>query len=164
MASETARSSARTAPSAAPTRSLSAAPVMPAVRGSAGVLTHIDIRKSGTAANARIARRRRLPLLTLRLPADAMTLPSPLPVSGPLRVKELNPAQVTAILGNDPRLIIPIGTCEQHGPHLPLGCDTIIVEHMCDDLSAEYGVLRLSSPASFPESRCVKSRCMGVRW
>jgi len=71
-----------------------------------------------------------------------MTLPSPLPVSGPLRVKELNPAQVTAVLGNDPRLIIPIGTCEQHGPHLPLGCDTIIVEHMADDLSAEYGVLR----------------------
>jgi creatinine amidohydrolase len=71
-----------------------------------------------------------------------MTLPSPLPSSGPLRVKELNPAQVSAILGNDPRLIIPIGTCEQHGPHLPLGCDTIIVEHMCDDLSAEYGVLR----------------------
>jgi len=59
-----------------------------------------------------------------------------------LRVKELNPAQVTAVLGNDPRLIIPIGTCEQHGPHLPLGCDTIIVEHMADDLSAEYGVLR----------------------
>src|SRR5438309_6024563 len=71
-----------------------------------------------------------------------MTLPSPIPVSGPLRVKELNPAQVTAILGNDPRLIVPIGTCEQHGPHLPLGCDTIIVEHLCDDLSAEYGVLR----------------------
>jgi creatinine amidohydrolase/Fe(II)-dependent formamide hydrolase-like protein len=71
-----------------------------------------------------------------------MTLPSPIPVSGPLRVKELNPAQVTAILGNDPRLIIPIGTCEQHGPHLPLGCDTIIVERMADDLSAEYGVLR----------------------
>jgi creatinine amidohydrolase len=115
---------------------------VPAARGSAGVLTHIAIRKSGIAADARIARRRRLPLLTLRLPADAMTLPSPLPVSGPLRVKELNPAQVTAILGNDPRLIIPIGTCEQHGPHLPLGCDTIIVEHMCDDLSAEYGVLR----------------------
>ena len=100
------------------------------------------MRKSGIAHKARIARRRRLPLLTSRLPTDAMTLPSPLPVSGPLRVKELNPAQVTAVLGNDPRLIIPIGTCEQHGPHLPLGCDTIIVERMADDLSAEYGVLR----------------------
>src|SRR3954465_3476818 len=71
-----------------------------------------------------------------------MTLPSPIPVSGPLRVKELNPAQISAVLGNDPRLIIPIGTCEQHGPHLPLGCDTIIVERVADDLSAEYGVLR----------------------
>ena len=71
-----------------------------------------------------------------------MTLPSPLPESGPLRVKELNPSQIAAILGNDPRLIIPVGTCEQHGPHLPLGCDTIIVERMADDLSAEYGVLR----------------------
>lgn len=76
------------------------------------------------------------------LPADAMTLPSALPDSGPLRVKELNPSQIATILGHDPRLIIPIGTCEQHGPHLPLGCDTIIVEHMADDLSAEYGVLR----------------------
>src|SRR5947199_1573917 len=70
-----------------------------------------------------------------------MTLPSPIPVSGPLRVKELNPAQVTAILGNDPRLILPVGTCEQHGPHLPLGCDTIIVERLARDLSAEFGVL-----------------------
>lgn len=117
-------------------------PTTPAVPGRTGVRTHIAIRKSGIADNARIAPRRRVPLLTFRLPTDAMTLPSPLPVSGPLRVKELNPAQVTAVLGNDPRLIIPIGTCEQHGPHLPLGCDTIIVEHMADDLSAEYGVLR----------------------
>src|SRR5665811_278229 len=71
-----------------------------------------------------------------------MTPPSSIPVSGQLRVKELNPEKIIAILGNDPPLIIPIGTCEQHGPHLPLGCDTIIVEHMADDLSAEYGVLR----------------------
>jgi creatinine amidohydrolase len=106
------------------------------------VRTQSASRKSGIAATASIARRRTVPLLTFRLPPDAMTLPSPLPDSGPLRVKELNPAQISAILGNDPRLIIPIGTCEQHGPHLPLGCDTIIVEHMADDLSAEYGVLR----------------------
>jgi creatinine amidohydrolase len=54
----------------------------------------------------------------------------------------MNPAEINAALANDPRLILPVGTCEQHGPHLPLGCDTIIVEHLCDDLSAEYGVLR----------------------
>jgi creatinine amidohydrolase len=42
----------------------------------------------------------------------------------------------------DRRLILPVGTCEQHGPHLPLGCDTMIVEYLSDDLSAEFGVLR----------------------
>ena len=42
----------------------------------------------------------------------------------------------------DPRLIIPVGTCEQHGPHMPLGCDTIVVEKLADDFSAEFGVLR----------------------
>lgn len=35
-----------------------------------------------------------------------------------------------------------VGTTEQHGPHLPLGCDTIIVERLADDLSIEFQVLR----------------------
>lgn len=52
------------------------------------------------------------------------------------------PDLVRVCLLRDPRLIIPVGTCEQHGPHLPLGCDTLIVEHLADDLSAEFGVLR----------------------
>ncbi|MDQ3081346.1 MAG: creatininase family protein [Gemmatimonadota bacterium] len=66
----------------------------------------------------------------------------PLPQKAPLRIKELIPMQIEAVIAEDPRLIIPIGTCEQHGPHLPLGVATIIVEHLADDLSAEYGVLR----------------------
>ena len=41
-----------------------------------------------------------------------------------------------------PTLIVPVGTTEQHGPHLPLGCDTIIVERLADDLSAAFGVPR----------------------
>ena len=41
----------------------------------------------------------------------------------------------------DPRLIIPVGTCEQHGPHLPLGCDSIIVERFAQDFSAEFSIL-----------------------
>jgi creatinine amidohydrolase len=45
-------------------------------------------------------------------------------------------------LSRDPRLIVPVGTTEQHGPHLPIGTDTILVEHLADDLSAEFGVLR----------------------
>ena len=66
----------------------------------------------------------------------------PPPAATPRRLKELIPVEVAAILQEDPRLIVPVGTCEQHGPHLPLGCDTIIVERLADDLSAEFGVLR----------------------
>ena len=44
-------------------------------------------------------------------------------------------------LARDPRLLVPVGTCEQHGPHLPLGCDAIIVERLADDLSRKSGVL-----------------------
>lgn len=54
----------------------------------------------------------------------------------------MRPADVAATLAADPRLIVPIGTCEQHGPHLPLGGDTLIVERLADELSAEFGVLR----------------------
>lgn len=60
----------------------------------------------------------------------------------PRRLKSLRPADVETIIAEDPRLIVPVGTCEQHGPHLPVGCDTIIVEHLADDMSATFGVLR----------------------
>ena len=60
----------------------------------------------------------------------------------PWRLKELTPGAVRARLQERPGLVVPVGTTEQHGPHLPLGCDTIIVEHLADDLSAEFGILR----------------------
>jgi creatinine amidohydrolase len=60
----------------------------------------------------------------------------------PRRLRELSPGRVAAAIAEDPRLIVPIGTTEAHGPHLPLGCDAIIVERLADDLSAEFGVLR----------------------
>lgn len=63
-------------------------------------------------------------------------------MSAPLHLKLLTPEAIREQLARDPRLLIPVGTCEQHGPHLPLGCDTIIVERLANDLSAEFGVLR----------------------
>lgn len=54
----------------------------------------------------------------------------------------MRPDDIVTALEQDARLIVPIGTCEQHGPHMPLGCDTIIVERLADELSAEFGVLR----------------------
>lgn len=46
------------------------------------------------------------------------------------------------MLARDPRLLIPVGTCEQHGPHLPLGTATIIADAMIDDLSSTHGIIR----------------------
>src|SRR5439155_745754 len=63
-------------------------------------------------------------------------------VSPPLHLKALVPDDVRFILERDARLLVPVGTCEQHGPHLPLGCDTIIVECLADDLSGALEILR----------------------
>ena len=65
----------------------------------------------------------------------------PVGVPTPRRLKEMRPTEVAALVEQDPRMIIPVGTCEQHGPHMPLGCVTMIVERMAGDLSAEFGVL-----------------------
>jgi len=63
-------------------------------------------------------------------------------VNEPLHLKFLTPEAVRVALARDARLLVPFGTCEQHGPHLPLGCDTIIVERLVDELSRELRILR----------------------
>lgn len=64
------------------------------------------------------------------------------PGGRPLRLKEMPPEEARLAFAVNPRLIIPVGTCEQHGPHLPIGCDTIVVERLADDLSAEFRIVR----------------------
>lgn len=58
-----------------------------------------------------------------------------------LRLDELSWIDVAAQLARDPRLIMPIGALEQHGPHLPLGANTRISERIASALSAEFRVL-----------------------
>lgn len=41
----------------------------------------------------------------------------------------------------DPRLLLPVGTCLQHGPHLPLGADTLVVNRLADAVSQRTGIL-----------------------
>ena len=60
----------------------------------------------------------------------------------PWRLKDMTPVSVGERLLERSTLIVPVGTTEQHGPHLPLGCDTIIVERLADDLSESFGILR----------------------
>src|SRR5688500_19353645 len=59
-----------------------------------------------------------------------------------LGLDELSWIDVAALLARDPRLIVPVGALEQHGPHLPLGANVLIARHFAVDLSREFGVLR----------------------
>jgi creatinine amidohydrolase len=81
----------------------------------------------------------------------------------------LSPAEVAAAMERDPRLIIPLGTTEQHGPHLPMGCATIIADALAVDLSAEFRVLRaptveygvnVGSEREFPGNASVRRKTL----
>ena len=60
----------------------------------------------------------------------------------PIRVSDMTPAEAAAALSRAPRLLVPVGTLAPRGPHLPLGCDTIILERLTDDLSARTRIPR----------------------
>jgi len=75
-------------------------------------------------------------------PTTPAVASAPPPAPRPRRLKQMRPSEIAALIDTDPRLIVPVGTCEQHGPHMPLGSDTIIVERLAGDLSAEFGVLQ----------------------
>jgi len=93
-------------------------------------------------------------------------------VSVPLHLSVLTPEAVRATLQRDARLLVPVGTCEQHGPHLPLGCDTLIVDRLADDLSAAFHILRAptvpygvntATKRSYPGNAAVRRKTLH-RW
>ena len=55
---------------------------------------------------------------------------------------ELSWVDVAAHIARDPRMIVPVGALEQHGPHLPLGSNVLIARRIAVDLSQEFSVLR----------------------
>ena len=57
-------------------------------------------------------------------------------------MKEMTPLDAEERLSLRRCLIVPVGSTEQHGPHLPLGGDTLIVERLADDLSTRTGIIR----------------------
>jgi creatinine amidohydrolase len=84
------------------------------------------------------------------------------------RLKEMTPGAVGERLLLRAALIVPVGTTEQHGPHLPLGCDTIIVERLADDLSQAFGIPRVptveygvhAATRPFPGSAALRRRTL----
>lgn len=59
-----------------------------------------------------------------------------------LALADLPWTDVAAHLERDRRLLVAVGTCDQHGPHLPLGATTCVAEALVRDLAREFGVLR----------------------
>lgn len=45
-------------------------------------------------------------------------------------------------LDADPRLILPVGALEQHGPHLPVGSNILIARHVARAVAETTGILR----------------------
>jgi len=57
-------------------------------------------------------------------------------------VADLPWTEVAAHLATDRRLIVPVGNCDQHGAHLPVGASSTVAKALAADLSREFGVLR----------------------
>jgi creatinine amidohydrolase len=57
-------------------------------------------------------------------------------------LEDLPWSEVAGRVATERRLIVPIGVCDQYGPHLPLGAGTRVVEALANDLAREFGVLR----------------------
>ena len=88
-----------------------------------------------------------------------------------MRFAELTSPQV-AELGPDAVLLLPVGAVEPHGPHAPLGTDTLISVGMCDRAAAalagevrvavlpplHYGVTRYSR--GFPGAISISERTL----
>ena len=58
-----------------------------------------------------------------------------------MKLEDMTWCEVLNYLEKNDTLIIPVGTCEQHGHHLPLNTDILVCEYFADYLSKEAGLL-----------------------
>ena len=64
-----------------------------------------------------------------------------------------------------PLLLVPVGSCEQHGPHLPLATDTLIAEHLCSQIAdvmiaPSIGIGASGEHAGFPGTLSVGNEAL----
>lgn len=76
-----------------------------------------------------------------RLSEAAPSTPSVSTPRAPIRLAELSWAEAASRFRRDPRLLLPVGTCLQHGPHLPLGADALIITRLGEAIAARYDLL-----------------------
>ena len=63
------------------------------------------------------------------------------------RPRRLADATWTDLAGREPLLLaVPVGSCEQHGPHLPLDTDTRIATALADQLARDLEVVVTAPP------------------
>jgi len=55
--------------------------------------------------------------------------------------------------------VVPFGATEQHGPHLPLGEDTVIAAALADGLAARRASVVVASPLAFGSERRAPALC-----
>lgn len=58
-----------------------------------------------------------------------------------LRLDRLSWPEVSRRVEREPRLLVPVGALEQHGPHLPLGTATVVAESVARALAGRLGLL-----------------------
>lgn len=56
---------------------------------------------------------------------------------------ELSWPEVGRMLARDPRLVVPVGALDQHGPHLPLGANTLVATCVASEVARQVGILRV---------------------
>ena len=57
--------------------------------------------------------------------------------------------EVEAYLRKSQTILLPVGSLENHGKHMPLGTDTLIPEHLCSLLDARFPELLIAPPLHY---------------
>lgn len=66
----------------------------------------------------------------------------------PLYIHNMKSPDVKEYLKENDKIIIPVGSVEQHGPHAPLGTDSFVAQRIAEDVSKETGIM-VCSPIWF---------------